>query len=552
MNDVFLSYSREDTHLARTAVHLMKRMNWSVWWDQESLQPADKFRKVIENELTRSRIVLVLWSEHSVVSDFVLSEAERGRERNCLVQVLVSDVRLPLGFDGIQCLDLRGWDGAYTSPLAIRLLEAVSAAIERPIVGRKRLEELKVVEDHEFTKLWMTALGTNRLAGRFSSYLNTVLEGMSGETGTWSTATIISYLWFLEELSFGGQFDLDAWTMLKGIAENNKISEGIRRDTLKVLPEIHSRLSRFDHIEPPALFTNNTLIQPVFYSIVELFESPFSTSGAFRGSALHRLIMWIWDVSDEESRTHIYLMVVEYLRQAGKFSNQINMLMLNEKAIETSDAFGQLLVDIRTSLGGKDDELIGSTDVALSDFSDESAKNEWQLQDLFLQASQALDNGDEDSYAKVLQLFTRDSVEQMRRSMGDSFTLKLLEWLIQHPKIEVMISLFALGYLVDVFGAETLRLLNDAAAGGIFEAKQIGSYRISVLVALLSAVSEEGDFWGCKLLIALHATAEPAQRNRIVETVKALAAQSKRVEHLYCYLRGELTLERLEEMLSTP
>ena len=552
MNDVFLSYAREDTHLARTTAHLMKRMNWSVWWDQKSLQPVDEFRKVIDNELEHSRIVLVLWSEHSVTSHFVLSEAERGRRRNCLVQVLLSDVRVPLGFDVVQYLDLRGWDGTYTSPQAIRLLEAVSSAIERPIVDRKRLEELRVVEDHEFTKLWMTALETNRLAGRFSGHLHTVLEGMSGEGGTWSTETIISYLWFLEELGFSGQFDRDTWSMLKSIVESPDISEEIRRDTLKVLPEIHSRLSRFEDIEPPALFTDNALIQPIFRSIIELFESPFSTSGAFQGNALHRVITWLWDVSDEEAHTHIYLMVVDYLRQAGKFSPEINTLMLNEKAFETSNAFGQLLVDIHASLGGKGDESIGSTDVALSELADLTARNEWQLQDMFLQASQALDNGDEDSYEKVVRLFTRESIEQMRRSIGGSFTLKLLEWLIQHQKIDVMISLLALGYVQDVFGTEALRLLDDAAASGVFEAKQIGPHRISVLVALISAASEEDYLWGCRLLVALHATATPAHRDRIVATARALSAQSKRVKHLYRYLAGKITLHRLEEVLSRP
>ena len=65
MTDIFLSYSREDLATARRFAEGFQREGFSVWWDQ-SLDAGEAFDHVTEKALEQARVVVVLWSTHSV------------------------------------------------------------------------------------------------------------------------------------------------------------------------------------------------------------------------------------------------------------------------------------------------------------------------------------------------------------------------------------------------------------------------------------------------------------------------------------------------------
>lgn len=115
MTDVFLSYARGNAAEAQRLAARLRACGFSLWFD-ENLPAHRAFSEVIEEQLEAAQAVLVLWSKEAVASQWVRSEANRGREKGRLVQVRLDDARLPMPFDQVQCADLSGWDGNPDAP----------------------------------------------------------------------------------------------------------------------------------------------------------------------------------------------------------------------------------------------------------------------------------------------------------------------------------------------------------------------------------------------------------------------------------------------------
>jgi hypothetical protein len=80
MEDIFLSYAREDREVAAQITAQLESLGWSVWWDREI--PAGKtWRQLIEDALKNMRCLVVLWSNASIQSDWVREEADEGRSQ---------------------------------------------------------------------------------------------------------------------------------------------------------------------------------------------------------------------------------------------------------------------------------------------------------------------------------------------------------------------------------------------------------------------------------------------------------------------------------------
>ena len=131
MADIFLSYKREDVDRARPLVVVLEACGWTVFWDPKVL-PGPAFRPVLERELDAARCVIVLWSQLSVDSHWILDEAESGRDRGVLVPALLDAVKPPLGFRQLQSTSLVGWDGTSGGPGIDALVKALTDLIGRP------------------------------------------------------------------------------------------------------------------------------------------------------------------------------------------------------------------------------------------------------------------------------------------------------------------------------------------------------------------------------------------------------------------------------------
>lgn len=135
MADIFISYSAEDRPRVKTLVGVLEQHGWTVWWDRK-IPPGKTFDQVIAQALDESKCVVVLWSTHSVNSDWVKEEASEAQRRGVLVPALLDDVTIPLGFRRLHAACLTDWKPTLPHPEFDQFQEAIAA-----IIGRDRVTQ---------------------------------------------------------------------------------------------------------------------------------------------------------------------------------------------------------------------------------------------------------------------------------------------------------------------------------------------------------------------------------------------------------------------------
>jgi hypothetical protein len=134
----------------------LERRGWPVWWDRD-IQAGQAFREVIAKALADASGVVVLWSEGSVVSEWVLEEAQEAKARNILIPAMLDEVRQPLGFGQTQAANLVGWDGDPGDPALGDLLRGVAA-----LLGFAEVPPL--LDDEEWEAIAESARGARAMA----------------------------------------------------------------------------------------------------------------------------------------------------------------------------------------------------------------------------------------------------------------------------------------------------------------------------------------------------------------------------------------------------
>jgi hypothetical protein len=131
MADIFMSYTEKDRDAVSRLADMLKSVGWSVWWDRR-IPAGQTWRSVLDKELKGMRCMVVLWSTHSVESEWVSEEAAEGRNLGRLVPVSIERVRPPAGFREIQAADLVDWDGSRDFIGLQRLIEDLERMIGKP------------------------------------------------------------------------------------------------------------------------------------------------------------------------------------------------------------------------------------------------------------------------------------------------------------------------------------------------------------------------------------------------------------------------------------
>lgn len=123
-NQIFLSYKNEDRERIIPIVRAIEREGWSVWWDRK-IPPGRSFDEVIEEKIDKAKCIIVIWSEKSVASKWVKTEASEGERRRILIPVMIDDVVIPLAFRRIEAAQLIDWDGISSHPELDNIFEAI-------------------------------------------------------------------------------------------------------------------------------------------------------------------------------------------------------------------------------------------------------------------------------------------------------------------------------------------------------------------------------------------------------------------------------------------
>ena len=132
MSDIFISYASPDRPWAQKLAAAFEQRGWSVWWDLQ-IPPGKSFAQVIQKQLDAVQCVVVLWSQHSIGSDWVQIEAEDGRQRGILIPALVEDFdprQIPLQFRSLHAVRLFDWHGATQHAEFEQLVAEVAQRLE--------------------------------------------------------------------------------------------------------------------------------------------------------------------------------------------------------------------------------------------------------------------------------------------------------------------------------------------------------------------------------------------------------------------------------------
>ena len=181
-HDVFISYAKGDRARAAELASALEVNGWSVWWDRD-IPPGRTFDEVIEEALTQTRSVVVLWSAESVKSRWVRTEASAAAERGTLVPALIEPVTIPLEFRRLEAADLTGWHGERSHPELQQLVETLAGLIQADTRGATSTSTAAPAALRAPTvrrvPVWLPVLGAF-IAGAGIVYLVTARGGSSG------------------------------------------------------------------------------------------------------------------------------------------------------------------------------------------------------------------------------------------------------------------------------------------------------------------------------------------------------------------------------------
>ena len=77
MAEVFISYAREDSEAVERLVGALAEAGVDCWWDRQ-MSAGTRFADAIEANLRAAKAVVVIWTRHSVASNWVADEAWAG------------------------------------------------------------------------------------------------------------------------------------------------------------------------------------------------------------------------------------------------------------------------------------------------------------------------------------------------------------------------------------------------------------------------------------------------------------------------------------------
>src|SRR5437868_6332547 len=130
MHELFISYCRHDSDAANALADTLSKAGLSVWLDRDAIQEGAAFDTQIEEAIAQTRVVVVIWSEHSVKSHWVRAEAAYALGKHKLLPISIDHSEPPLQFMQIQTIDFRYWDRTSTHHAFQQLAGALAKRLD--------------------------------------------------------------------------------------------------------------------------------------------------------------------------------------------------------------------------------------------------------------------------------------------------------------------------------------------------------------------------------------------------------------------------------------
>lgn len=142
MTDIFISYSRKDVEMVSTLARTLEALGYVVWWDVNGLHGGDAFAEVIQEKLGEAKCAIVVWSEYSVKSKWVQSEANFADSRGILLTTMYQDSIAPMPFNTRHNEDLVAWNGSVADEGFQKLLIAIKRLCPSPFDSHEPTDPL--------------------------------------------------------------------------------------------------------------------------------------------------------------------------------------------------------------------------------------------------------------------------------------------------------------------------------------------------------------------------------------------------------------------------
>jgi hypothetical protein len=135
--DVFLSYSRADTERIRPLVDELRRLGYTVFFDVQSIDPGQEWKKRLDNSIRGARTLILCWSANAHGSDYITFEYSRAQAlKKPVFPWLLDKTPLPAmleiqgipDLDGVKVADLLRRSLGLTLTRR-RIIEAVAAVL---------------------------------------------------------------------------------------------------------------------------------------------------------------------------------------------------------------------------------------------------------------------------------------------------------------------------------------------------------------------------------------------------------------------------------------
>lgn len=180
MPDIFISYKREERDVAQKLAEALIKEGRSVWWDI-NLLPGERFAQEIEAVIRHAKVAIVIWSKHSVQSEWVIEEASEAKRRGILLPISIDSVQPPFGFRGLQTLDCSSWDREPQSDGFRQLIELVNLRVKGAEAKGEPEGQAEITSLDEFkleAEFWRSiASAPNQSAAEYQSYIDRFGEG---------------------------------------------------------------------------------------------------------------------------------------------------------------------------------------------------------------------------------------------------------------------------------------------------------------------------------------------------------------------------------------
>src|SRR5262249_1252849 len=128
---IFPICHRLDTSTVQALAAALEEKGVSVWIDRSGVEEGDAYDTQIEEAIAQTRVVIVVWSQHSVRSHWVRAEAAYALNKRKLVPIVIDKSEPPLQFHHIQAIGFDGWNGVGHNEAFTRLLTVLAKRLDR-------------------------------------------------------------------------------------------------------------------------------------------------------------------------------------------------------------------------------------------------------------------------------------------------------------------------------------------------------------------------------------------------------------------------------------